>query len=240
MPNLGDYLGLLVSEATIGRMQADLEAIRIADLYASHPLLKHMPVPRFRVPDIELDVPVVIDQVENAASPQLPRGGLAAAAAKDAMAKAMASTFAKNQIELTPQLRDKVLTSLEQRASSGVGAQPFAPDVTKLAQDLAAEAANAALPLPAATKKAAGGAVRLTDEAARKRDTLQSDLANAAALEFLRVREPPPRLNTLVTSQDVRNAGANVVRIKLRITEQSVEWTNTDAEDKTSSKLVPE
>ena len=64
MPYLGDYLGHLISEVTMARMQADVEAVRIAELYASHPLLRTMPVPRFRLPEVQVDIPVVINELE--------------------------------------------------------------------------------------------------------------------------------------------------------------------------------
>lgn len=66
MPYLGDYLGHLLSEIATARVQADLETVRMAELYASHPLLKHLPVPRFRLPNLTLDVPVLIQDVEQA------------------------------------------------------------------------------------------------------------------------------------------------------------------------------
>jgi hypothetical protein len=36
----------------------------VAELYADHPLLRNMPVPRFRMPDVEIDVPVVVKDTE--------------------------------------------------------------------------------------------------------------------------------------------------------------------------------
>jgi len=75
MPFLGDYLGHLLGEVTIARMQADLETMRVAELYASHPLLKHMPVPHFRAPQIDMDIPVVIHGVENSLPEHSSRGG---------------------------------------------------------------------------------------------------------------------------------------------------------------------
>ena len=65
MPKLGDYIGHLLSEIAIARMQADIESVRIAELYADHPLLRSMPVPRFRMPDVEIDVPVVVKGLED-------------------------------------------------------------------------------------------------------------------------------------------------------------------------------
>src|SRR5438132_458461 len=64
MPALGEYLGTLLAEITSARLQADLEAARIAQLYASHPLLQHMPVPRFRLPSVSLDLPVAVEKID--------------------------------------------------------------------------------------------------------------------------------------------------------------------------------
>ena len=58
MPFLGDYIGHIISEITRARLHADLEALRVADYYAKEPLLRHFPVPRFRLPSVKLEVPV--------------------------------------------------------------------------------------------------------------------------------------------------------------------------------------
>jgi len=63
MPSLGEFLGALLSDATQARMRADLEAVRIAGLYVQDPLLKNLPVPRFRLPDITVDVPLLISEI---------------------------------------------------------------------------------------------------------------------------------------------------------------------------------
>lgn len=57
---LSDYLGHLLSSVAKARMQADLETLRIAEQYHSHPLLKHFPVPRVRLPKVELSIPVIM------------------------------------------------------------------------------------------------------------------------------------------------------------------------------------
>ena len=60
MVSLGDYLGHLLAEVTRARAQADVETVRVAELYSNHELLKHFPVPRIRVRDIDFDIPVLI------------------------------------------------------------------------------------------------------------------------------------------------------------------------------------
>ena len=77
MPYLGDFLGHLLSEITMARVQADLEAVRVAELYAGHPLLKTLPVPHFRLPTLTLDVPVAVKSIDEVQPGASPRGGVA-------------------------------------------------------------------------------------------------------------------------------------------------------------------
>lgn len=69
--NLGDLLGAILSEATLARVHADLEAARVAELYASHPMLEGAPIPRFRLPEFTVNVPVVIKDTSGGTNPPL-------------------------------------------------------------------------------------------------------------------------------------------------------------------------
>ena len=60
MPNLGDILGSIMAEFTLARVRADLEAVKLMTLYRSEGLLDGASVPRFRLPDITIDLPMVI------------------------------------------------------------------------------------------------------------------------------------------------------------------------------------
>lgn len=60
MPRLGDFVGALLADAMRARVSADLETVRLAETYSRHDLLRHLPVPRFRMPDLVVDVPVLI------------------------------------------------------------------------------------------------------------------------------------------------------------------------------------
>jgi hypothetical protein len=64
MPTLGEVLAALLSDAAQARVRADLETVRIAQAYSRDQLLKNLPVPRFRLPDVTVDIPVLITQVE--------------------------------------------------------------------------------------------------------------------------------------------------------------------------------
>lgn len=65
MPDLSEYLGHLLCEITRARVMADHEAVRIAHTYAADEsgLLRHFPVPRMRLPTLEINVPVVVSEI---------------------------------------------------------------------------------------------------------------------------------------------------------------------------------
>lgn len=66
MTMLGEFLGALVTEFTMGRVSADLAAARVAQMYRDNTLLEGAPVPRFRLPELSLEVPFAIDGVSEA------------------------------------------------------------------------------------------------------------------------------------------------------------------------------
>ena len=65
MADLGEYLGHLLCEVARARVRADREAVRIAHEYVNDDsqLLRHFPVPRMRLPTLEITLPVQIDRV---------------------------------------------------------------------------------------------------------------------------------------------------------------------------------
>lgn len=57
---LEEYIGKLVSSLSRARVLADMESAKIAQLYAANNLLKHFSIPRMRIVDVELTIPVAI------------------------------------------------------------------------------------------------------------------------------------------------------------------------------------
>jgi hypothetical protein len=64
MPNLNDYIGSLVSSITNARVMSDLQTVKIAEEYANHKLLQHFSVPRMRIDDIEMTIPIGLHTVD--------------------------------------------------------------------------------------------------------------------------------------------------------------------------------
>ncbi|WP_298393601.1 hypothetical protein [Flavobacterium sp.] len=64
MADLSEFLGSLVSSISESRVNSDLQSIRIAQQYAKDNLLQHFAVPRMRIENVELTIPIAIDEFE--------------------------------------------------------------------------------------------------------------------------------------------------------------------------------
>lgn len=232
MPNLGDYLGQLLGELTIARMHADLESVRIAELYASNPLLRNMPVPHFRLPDVEVDVPVVIKHSEESQKEESPRGGARLPEMRNAFVKILEPELRKANIKATSDDKEKIQAALNEKAISLEGLKDVRGDVTTVADDFIL-AVRRVLAEPARPDGPVTHDLLLN---------LESALKEKVRVEFLKLRRPPPRLQVLVTSGEIREAGpSNVItQFKLKISEQGFEWTTIESEGKSNDRLVPE
>ena len=61
MPKLNEYLGSIISSFTNARVMADIQTVQVAEQYAKHDLLKHFSVPRMRLEDVEVTIPIALD-----------------------------------------------------------------------------------------------------------------------------------------------------------------------------------
>lgn len=229
MPNIGDYLGQLLSEITIARMHADLEAVRVAELYAGHPLLRHMPVPHFRLPNVEVDIPVVIKQMEEQRADQLPRGAPTLARMRKAFDVVLIKRLSEERIRLKPDHKKKLKLVLDKKEASLTQPTEISVDVNRVADELASAAAR--------KLTESGGPV---DPA--RRSKLEEKLKEMARVEFLKLRKPPTRLQVLVTSAEIREAGPSevITRLHLKITEEGFEWTTVESDGQKQDRLVME
>ena len=64
MPKLNEYLGSVISSLTNARVMADLQTVKVAEEYAKHDLLQHFSVPRMRVDDVELTIPIALESTQ--------------------------------------------------------------------------------------------------------------------------------------------------------------------------------
>jgi hypothetical protein len=232
MPYLGDYLGHLLSEITISRVQADLEAVRVAELYANHPLLRNMPVPHFRLPTITLDVPVVIKEMEEAKAGESPRGGVVLPAMRESFDRLLDLHLERAKIKLSDTEKANLDEALKQTISTSTQPPYVSINVIHIADELVSTA-----------MKAIGDPKRKRSSVESLRlEKVTDELKAAVRLEFLNLREVPPRLSVLVTTAELREAGPKelMANLHLSISEEAFEWTVIESQGKSNDRLVPE
>ena len=63
MITISDYLGYLFNQVIHAKAMADAESVRVAQVYSKDEIMKHFPVPRFRLPELEMDIPIGVSKV---------------------------------------------------------------------------------------------------------------------------------------------------------------------------------
>lgn len=229
MPYLGDYIGYLLSEITIARMHADLEAVRIAELYSDHPLLRNMPIPHFRLPHVEMDIPVVVKQMEEQPEEELPKGAPSLTDMRNMFDTVVGKILVEDSIRLKPDARKRLKLKMDRKIIDLYQPREVAIDTNRVADELSKTASE--------DLTETGG---LIDPS--RQPELEERLKKGARTEFHKLRKPIPRLHVLVTTSEIREAGPseNILRINLKITEEGFEWTTIESEGKRRDKLVIE
>lgn len=250
MPYLGDYLGQLLSEITLARMQADLETVRIAELYAAHPLLRMMPVPHVRMPDVELDLPVLIKTSEEPRAGQTARGGVTMPELIRKFDEVLKSQLKKAGIDLNDADQKKLRAVLAERLKRHDLPTETSIDVYRVADDFSAIALKniseivrkETAPEPPEDPEKLEKLERPDRPEILMLKNFGAELKETVRLEFLKLRLPPPRLLVVVNHNDIREAGGaeNLTRLHLKITEQGVEWKTIESEGGSHDRLMPE
>jgi|GEM_PF-2627475 len=231
MAQLSDLLGGLLSEMTRARLQADLEAARVAEIYRSHPLLEEMPVPRFRLPDVTVDLPLLVDEVK-------PRGEKPRVAAPTRAAMARALKRGRDASALRPQLEahsideEELLRAFEPTVRGRWSRAVSRDRATELNSELARE-------LTDRLSSMLGQLDAREFDARRFREGVLEELENHSLVKSF---ESAQVFTTALTRQ-LREAGefGAVTRISVTFKEDGFEYVKVERDDgSVDRKLIPE
>lgn len=231
MPNLGDYLGLILAEFTRARMTADVESIRIAKLYADDPMLRIMPIPHFRLPNIEMDIPVIISKMDDLGVDPTPRVSNLPEIRKsfDAIVLKMLKS---ESIRITPAntkmlkaVIDVEIKKIDKPVDVSIDTHLIAEKLSKITSDSIKQFGYHTGP---------DGNVR--------NKQFNTELKQAALHEFQKFYKPLPRLHTLIKTAEIREAGPseNITRIHMKVSEEGFELIKEETEGQSHDRLVPE
>lgn len=249
--DLGDFLGHLLSEITRARVQSDMESIRVAEVYASHPLLKHFPIPRVRLPDVELTLPVILselpridmnDDEEDDQKKMAERSRVSDPVIDETHLNLAVNTALRSELprlKLPPLLYKTFFNKLRLKLKTIAARQPRLSEATKLSR----EATDLVISfLSQETNPLNRG--RVSSSAVR---SLKQSLPNRILQELeKRPATTPMRAGVKITPQTgrVKDVGNKeyLSHFKLKITEEALEWSlaQTENEDEPEEILIPE
>jgi hypothetical protein len=214
MADLGDLLGSLMTGLIRARRMADEQTAALAEYYKSNPLLEGLSVPRIRIPELTIEMPLLIENHVEGESGEMEDPSKIA----DIVGAQMKETLLKNNIKTSPAFNkiflDKVKDQLAIIKQSG--APVMKETVTRGVQTAFADALN-----------------RTTT----KMDESQKEIISKnirAKISTVRIAKAPviPSVVANIKTADIKEqaSDASVVRLKITLNEEGMEWTTQAGE----------
>lgn len=219
MPDLGDLLGLLVSGVTRARRMADEESALIAEQYRRNPLLEGLSVPRVRIPEMTVELPLLLQSYEagRAAVPNDAKKIVTVLLeqAGESLTRLKLDLSKEDQARLRGNLDRLVRTAV----SSTSAATGYREAVSRAAQQALLDVLDA-------------GGLRVKFSPAAVRDLL-ADLQLRALDVAEKTPAEPPRLQASILTAEVKDKAdlGNAARIRMTLKEEGLEWTVHEAAD---------
>ncbi|SEQ79520.1 hypothetical protein [Arthrobacter sp. OV608] len=217
----------MLADAAQARVGADLEAVRIVEAYSRHELLRHLPVPRFRLPEVTVDLPFLISTVEGIADKRDGRSISEPTAAE--ITKAVDEGLSGSDIRLPRAEVAKVSKAVAQGAKALFGGgSPFLLSPAQLSGELTVVAVQTV------TASMRGDP---TPEQLQALETAMKASLTALMATKLVIS---PSLQVIVTSGEIKEHAnsESIVRVRLTITEDAYEAITRD--DRQGYYLTPE
>ena len=226
MPDLTDIMGAIAASVQRARQIADQNSVNVALGYQQDPYLRTMPVPRFRLPEVVIDLPIVVDsfqpgQPEETAKPE-------------EIGKAAREFLAMKSAEMGLSLPAEFLDTFSKTLTLKMASPRTNAPTVGLREDFAQTGVQL-LRDAAATK----GSPISADALAKISGELHDHIVNNS---IVKPAVPPSLLVQVETDQVKARASTDtVLRLQFRLREEGLEWNEIKAADGTSKmKLSPE
>ncbi|MBK6850725.1 MAG: hypothetical protein IPG93_03710 [Burkholderiales bacterium] len=219
MPDLGDLLGLLVSGVTRARRMADEESALIAEQYRRNPLLEGLSVPRVRIPEMTVELPLLLQSYE-AGRAAVPND---AKKIVTVLLEQAGESLTRLKLDLSKEDQARLRGNLDRlvraAVSSTSAATGYREAVSRAAQQALLDVLDA-------------GGLRVKFSPAAVRDLL-ADLQLRALDVAEKTPAEPPRLQASILTAEVKDKAdlGNAARIRMTLKEEGLEWTVHEAAD---------
>lgn len=208
MTDLGGLLGSLMSSVIHARRMADEQTAALAEYYKDNPLLEGLSVPRIRIPELTIDMPLLIEDYFEGEVGEIENPTKIASAAKTELK----STLDKHNIEVSPAFLKYFDVEVKRRLvmvkQSGV---PIVKEaVVRSVQDVFAD-----------------GLIKTkTTLTASNKEIIARNLRAKVSVISLAKKPIAASISANIKTSDVkeRASSSNVVRIKMTLKEEGLEW----------------
>ena len=235
MTKLNEIIGSIVSSLADAKMMSDVQTAKIAQAYSEHHLLQHFSVPRMRIDDIELTIPIAVESGY----------------------EKVKITYEELDIEQFNSIVYKILTSLplnslklsdtlSQRIQQEISHQTkiLESDVKKALNLTSLKSFSRNIVNYYIDDIDALSEIQLGSKGRFDRSEISGSLEKQLTEHFKMVREEKTleTLDVIVEAHRLREfRSENIVHIKIKMSESGMEWNIfEDAEGNVKKKLLPE
>ena len=227
MADLGVLLGALISGVVHARRIADEESAAIAEHYKDNPLLSGMSIPRVRVPEVSIDIPMLIEAQDEGEADQIADTDTI----KEAVGKELKASLEREGLKMTAEDLQRFDETFGQHLNKVV-----VPSVYRSPREAIIRAAEDAYSATVKDK-----IVKDATLAASSR--VVSNLRFSASGSALQKIGRSPQIGASILTAEVKDKSsvANVSRMTLTLKEEGLEWSIGENDDGTMTrKLTPE
>ena len=227
MADLGVILGALISGVVQARRIADEESAAVAEHYKDNPLLSGMSIPRVRLPEVSIDIPMLIEAQDEGEADQIAD----TETIKKTVAEELKASLSREGVTMTDRDLQRFDTAFEQRLNKAA-----VPSVYRSPREAIIRAAEDAYSETVKDKIVSGSTL-----AAASR--VVSNIRFSASGSALQKVGRSPKISASVLTSEVKDksSNANVSRLTLTLREEGLEWTVGQNDDGTMTrKLTPE
>lgn len=227
MSDLGRILGSILASIAHARRIADEETLAIAEYYRSNPLMEGLSLPRVRLPELNLELPVLVKAYKAGEADVIETDEKF----RDAVILKFKEFAEKEAIRTSAGFFDTFETTLIEN----IKIMKSSSEMDRFPREVAIRAVEKAM--VAATEKAP---IKMTADQEKR---LKEQLRTTAGQAILIKRGNPDRLDiSVITSEVKESAGSgNIARMKVAVKEEGLEWSIGESNDGSiSGKLIPE
>ncbi|MFD8461929.1 hypothetical protein [Streptomyces antimycoticus] len=228
MTELSQLLGTLLASVARARYIADVQTAAIAEQYRDNPLLEGLSVPRVRVPELRIDLPVLIEGESSGSPARFQEPKSIARESVSAIAEALAVWGIDMPADVERRLRNRLRLILR-KTMAKQGGSPHKEAIIREAE----KTSCTVLQSSSLAEQLGTEQLRVVLNAVRRR---VNEVSEAEP-------ERPTAIRVNAVSGEIKEClspGA-VARLSLAIREEGLEWEITRTEDGTTrSRLGPE